>query len=181
MTALENELGLHSMNSKGYTLLELLIVLVLLGILAAIASPSFISFLQRQRVRVAAGIVYETLSLARSNATTQKVDYSADFRRDSDGLSYCVRQSVSECGNWQSFTGVYFARCTFPSNGQIFTTTTLTIGGVCTASFSWMGSVKGRLGGVYLKPNPSSRLCRGVWTKTLLSALDNREIDRCQD
>ncbi|MCP2729022.1 hypothetical protein [Limnofasciculus baicalensis] len=130
---------------------------------------------------MAAGIVYQTLSLARSNATTQKVDYSIDFRRDYDGFSYCVRLSVNECGNWQSFTGVYLARCTFPSNGQNFAATKLLTGSVCTARVSWTGSVEGRLGGVYLKPNPLSRYCRGVWTKTLLWVLDNREINRCED
>ncbi len=169
------------MNSKGYTLLELLIVLFLMGILAAIASASFVGFLQRQRVRAAADIVYRSLSEGRNQATSQKVDYSVDFRRDVDGFSYCVRQSVSECGNWQSFAGIYFARCTFPSEGKNFSVTTIDVGGVCTASFSWMGSVKGRLGGVYFKPSSQSRLCRGVWTKTLLSVLDNREIDRCQE
>ncbi len=169
------------MNSKGYTLLELLIVLFLMGILAAIASPSFVGFLQRQRVRAAADLVYRSLSEGRNQATSQKVDYSVDFRRDVDGFSYCVRQSVSQCGNWQSFAGVYFARCTFPSDGKNFTTTTLAVDGVCTARFSWMGSVKGRLGGVYFQPNPQSRFCRGVWTKTLLSVLDNREIKRCQE
>jgi prepilin-type N-terminal cleavage/methylation domain-containing protein len=169
------------MNSRGFSILELLIVVFLIGILAAIASPSFLGFSQRQRVRAATGLVYQALSLAKSNATTQKVDYSIDFRRDSDGFSYCVRSAARECSNWQSFRGVYFARCTFPSNGQNFTVTTLTIGSVCTARVSWTGSVQGRLGGVYLKPNSQSRYCRGVWTKTLLWVLDNREIDRCED
>ncbi len=174
-------MGKYSMNSQGYTLLELLIVVFLIGILAAIASPSFMGLYQRQRLRVAADRVYRSLSEARSNARTQKVDYSVDFRRDVDGFSYCVRQSVNQCSNWQSFTGVYFARCTFPSDGKNFSVTTIAVGGVCTASFSWTGSVKGRLGGVYLQPSPQSRLCRGVWTKTLLSVLDNREIKRCQE
>jgi hypothetical protein len=57
----------------------------------------------------------------------------------------------------------------------------LTTGGVCTAFFSSIGALQGRLGGVYLKPNRLSRYCRGVWTKTLLGVLDNREIDRCED
>ena len=169
------------MNTRGYSILELLIVLFLIGLVVAIAFPNFIGFSQRQRVRVATSLVYQALFLAKSNASTQKVDYSIDFRRDEEGFSYCVRPSADPCRNWQSFTGVYFARCTFPSNGQIFTATTLTTGDVCTASVSWTGSVQGRLGGVYLKPNPISRYCRGVWTKTLLWVLDNREIDRCQD
>ena len=169
------------MKTRGYSILELLIVLFLIGLLAASAFPNFRSFYQRQRVRVAAGLIYQALSLAKSNATTQKVDYSIDFRRDFDGFSYCVRPSANECRNFNSFTGVYLARCTFPSNRQNFTITMLTTGGVCTARVSWIGAVQGRLGGVYLKPNRLSRYCRGVWTKTLLWVLDNREIDRCED
>ena len=169
------------MRNKGYSFVELLVVLSLVGLLAAMASPTFFDFYQRRRVAVAAGVVYQALLLARSNATTKKVDYSLDFRRDVDGFSYCLRMSVSECDNWHFFRGVYLARCTFPSNGQNFAATRLLVGGVCTARVSWMGAVQGRLGGVYLKGNPKSDYCRGVWTKTLLGVLDNREIDRCGD
>lgn len=169
------------MKTSGYTLFELLVVLLMLGLLAVVAVPAFIGFLQRQRVRVAASLVYQILFLARNQAASEKVDYAVDFRRDFEGFSYCVRQSSSQCLIWQSFTDVYFSRCTFPSNGQNFSVTKLAVGDTCTAGFSWTGAVKGRLGGVYLKPNPQSRYCRGVWTKTLLSALDNREIDRCED
>lgn len=169
------------MKTQGYSVFELLIILFLVGLLAAIASPNFLVFYQRQRVRAAAGIVYQTLSLAKNYATTQKVNYSVDFRRDAKGFSYCLRASANQCHNWQSFAGVYLARCTFPSNGQNFAATRLLIGGVCTAHFSWMGATQGRLGGVYLKANPESSYCRGVWTKTLLGVLDNREVDRCED
>lgn len=169
------------MRNKGYSLVELLVVLSLIGLLAAIVSPTFLGLFQRRRVGVAAGVVYQALLLARSNATTKKVDYSVDFRRDIDGFSFCLRVSVSECDNWQSFRGVYLARCTFPSNGRNFAATRLLVGGVCTARVSWMGVVQGRLGGVYLKANPESDYCRGVWTKTLLGVLDNREVDRCED
>lgn len=169
------------MKARGFTILELLIVLFLIGVLAAIASPSFVGFWQRQRVRVAVGSVYEAFSLARSNAVTQKVDYSVDFRRDADGFSDCVRRSLSRCCGWQLFMGVYSACCRFPSEGQDIRTHKADFWGVCTASFWWMGAVKGRLGGVYLKPKADSWLCRGVWTKTLLSVLDSCEIDRCEE
>lgn len=167
------------MNARGYSILELLIVLLLVGLLGAIVSPSFVGFYKRQRVGVAAGMVYRALLVARGDATTEKVDYSIDFRRDFDGFSYCVRPSVQVCGSWQSFGGVYLARCTFSSSGQDFVVTRLLSGGVCTARVSWRGAVQGRLGGVHFKVSPQSLYCRGVWTKTLLWVLDNREIDRC--
>lgn len=169
------------MRNKGYSLVELLVILSLIGLVAVIASPSFLGFYQRQRVGTAAGVVYQVLLLAKSNANREKVDYSIDFRRDFDGFSYCLRPSVSQCNNWQSLRGVYLARCTFPSNGQNFVATRLLIGGMCTAHFSWMGAIQGRLGGVYLKANAESSYCRGVWTKTLLGVLDNREVDKCED
>lgn len=53
---------------RGFSLVELMTVVVIMAILAAIAAPSFSDLIATQRIRTAASALYESLLLARSEA-----------------------------------------------------------------------------------------------------------------
>jgi prepilin-type N-terminal cleavage/methylation domain-containing protein len=76
-----------SQREGGYTLLELLVVVMLVGVLAAIAGPGWLTFVNRQRINGVRGEVYQTLQLAQSEAKKNKLSRTVAFSsRSTDGL-----------------------------------------------------------------------------------------------
>lgn len=71
--------NLHQ-SQAGFTLLELLTTLGLLTAIIAIASPSWLGFVQQRRVSSANDAVLRALQDAQSKAKTQKLSYSVSFR-----------------------------------------------------------------------------------------------------
>jgi len=66
----------------GFTLLEVLIIMILLGIFASIAAPSWLAFINRQRVRTVNDRVFQSLRLAQSEAKRTKRDITVTFKYD---------------------------------------------------------------------------------------------------
>ncbi len=60
--------------SGGFTLVELMITVVIVGILLALAGPSFVELLERNRMQTTASNVYTSLMLARSEALKRNRD-----------------------------------------------------------------------------------------------------------
>lgn len=67
---------------KGFTLLEVLVTVLVLGILSSIAAPSWLAFINRQRVRTVNDRVFQSLRLAQSEAKRTKSDRVVTFKYD---------------------------------------------------------------------------------------------------
>jgi len=63
----------------GFTILEVLIIVLIVGIFASIAAPSWLAFINRQRVRTVNDRVFQSLRLAQSEAKRTKRDITITF------------------------------------------------------------------------------------------------------
>jgi type IV fimbrial biogenesis protein FimT len=74
--------GVRSLSSMGFTLLEVLIAMAILGILVAVAVPSFGTFTANQHLVGAAEQVYGHLQQARLEAVTRNATVYVNFSAD---------------------------------------------------------------------------------------------------
>jgi prepilin-type N-terminal cleavage/methylation domain-containing protein len=75
---------------SGFTLIEALVVVVITGIMSAIAAPSWISFVNNQRMREANGKAYQAINDAKSKAKKDKINYTVQFRMNGNTPEYAV-------------------------------------------------------------------------------------------
>lgn len=64
----------------GFTLIETVVVLMVVGILAAAAGPSWLSFANQRRVNAANEAVFQVLKQTQQQAINRKIRYSVSFR-----------------------------------------------------------------------------------------------------
>lgn len=69
----------RSIDTGGFTFLELLVVIVMVGIISAIAAPSWLSFLNRQRMNSARGELMNVLKNAQDEAQSRRQSVQVNF------------------------------------------------------------------------------------------------------
>ncbi|NEO96512.1 MAG: type II secretion system protein [Moorea sp. SIO3G5] len=98
-------------NDAGFTLLELIMVILLVGILSSIAAPSWLAFVNRQRVSKVNERVLSVIQEAQRQAKNKKLRYSVSFRMNNGVPQAAVYQNNKEEDNtpetfqWQSLVG----------------------------------------------------------------------------
>ncbi len=158
-------------STRGFTLIELLVVIALMATLAAIAAPSWVSFLNNQRLSTAQSQVLEVLRQAQTTAKLKRLDYQVSFRP----------HPLNGKAEWAMHPATLTNPDSLPWNSlgeniQINPETTFLrqSNGIYKVRFDHRGEIKGNLGRVTLSV-PNSQVKRCVIVSTLLGAMRTGE------
>ncbi|OCQ96562.1 prepilin-type N-terminal cleavage/methylation domain-containing protein [Nostoc sp. MBR 210] len=72
----------HIQNDFGFSMVEVIAVVLMIGILGTIAIPSWFNFLNRQRVNKVNDVVFAAIQEAQKEAKQKKISYSVSFKMD---------------------------------------------------------------------------------------------------
>lgn len=87
----------NSQNNAGFTLIELMASIGIMGILIAVAIPSFFSFLPALRLSDAARQIATDLQQVRMKAISQNIAYQVNFSTSTS--TYVVQKCSGACTN----------------------------------------------------------------------------------
>lgn len=76
--------NLSAQQDGGFSLIEIIVVVLIIGILAAILGPNWLAFVNRQRVNKANDAILSALQQAQQAAKKNKRNYSVSFKVDSN-------------------------------------------------------------------------------------------------
>ena len=77
---------------SGFTVIELIIVIAVLGILTAVGVPNFLSWLPKYRLKSAARDLYSNMQLAKLSAIKNNADWAIVFNLATDQYQVCSDQ-----------------------------------------------------------------------------------------
>lgn len=181
----------HIYNS-GFTLLETLVTVIIVGILAAIAAPSWVTFTDTRRLNAAQDRLFYTIQEAQSNAKRDKITWEACFRNDGTRVLYAVHPRVAnttwnctQATNWQpiidegsQFITINSTYSTLRENPTGYYRVRFRFDGALDTQDGGAGNQQGRI--TLTARNGGNNPKRCIWVSTLLGTLRSAQDDKCE-
>lgn len=176
----------------GFTLIETLVVITMVGVLAAIAAPSWVAFIDRQRLNTAQDQVLRVMREAQLQAKNQRSCWEVSFRDNgtkvqwsthlpSVATDYCTTIADPSTWIWNNLAGEDAAKIAIDTSTNLSTTNQPSGAyGVKFQFNGWLFNVRqqGRI--TFKTRNSGSNAKRCVFVSTLLGAMRTADDDNCQ-
>ncbi|MEI6429943.1 MAG: prepilin-type N-terminal cleavage/methylation domain-containing protein [Pseudanabaena sp. ELA607] len=86
----------NKLPTAGFTLIEILVVIVIVGIMSAIIAPSWLGFLRQQELNTSQNRIFTAIRRAQSLAKREQIEYQITFRvTATDQVQYAVHNSLA--------------------------------------------------------------------------------------
>ncbi|MBH8574220.1 prepilin-type N-terminal cleavage/methylation domain-containing protein [Nostocaceae cyanobacterium CENA369] len=83
----------NNCSSSGFSLPEILVTIVAIGILIALALPNWQSFMEVRRLTAAQEEIYQSLKQAQNQAAKEKVTWQTSFRQNNNIVQWTVHKA----------------------------------------------------------------------------------------
>ena len=160
-----NYLPKNNFNS-GFTLIEMITVLLMIGILSAMAAPSWLAFIKTHHLNIAQDQVYRAMREAQSQAKKEKLTYHASFREQNNVVQWAVHPATIDPSNvkWNDLDASV-------KLDEDESTLDPLSNGVRRVPFDHIGTVKPPFGRITLSSKSGGKAKRCVFISTLLGAM----------
>jgi prepilin-type N-terminal cleavage/methylation domain-containing protein len=155
--------------SQGFTLLELLVVIVMLGVTAAIATPAWFAFWNTKKLNVAQSQVLDIMKQAQNTAKQQHINYQASFRQENNRVQWATHPANADPTKQSWSTLEEGIKLEEPD------TTLFRAGNVYRMQFNHRGEANGQTGKVTLSLASGGASKRCVVVSNLLGTLRTGE------
>lgn len=160
------------LNSHGFSQLELLVVLTIMGTLTSILTPSWLGLMTGQVLNQAQDNVLQTMRVAQAQARLNRVTWQASFRETPQGIQMAVHpvNALPDQVVWEVLS----------SGAEIdpAMTTLVQTSGTYRIRFSPQGGVSGQMGRLTVRHGDrTSRRC--VFSSSLLGTLRKAADQDC--
>ena len=162
----------NNRSNSGFTLIETITALLMIGILSAIAAPSWFALIKTQHLNIAQDQVYRAMREAQSQAKKEKLTYHASFREENNNVQWAVHPATIDPSNakWNDLD----------DSVQLDANSTLQLSnGVRRVRFDDIGGVIPPLGKITLSSKSGGTAKRCVIVSTILGAMRTAKDNSC--
>lgn len=163
--------SLSSQSTLGFTLLENILVVAIIGILSAIAAPNWNAFINRQRLNTAQHQVYRAMQEAKSQAMLQKGTWQFSVRevtlKGQPVVQWAVHPKSVNPNSvpWQTLDSHIHL---YPQETTLYKDKKNAVQRV---QFNYIGNTNGQLGQITLSTSNNGRVKRCVYISTLIGTM----------
>lgn len=164
-------------------MIEILVVIFVIGIIAAIAIPSWVNFLDTRRLNIAQDQLYQAMRDAQRNAKRDKSNWQASFRQNNGVAQWAVHagNTTPTTTDWQSLEpNIRIVATRIDATDPNDTTFSFdTTNNFWRIVFNHKGNPNGQIGKITLSTRNNNQLKRCVIVSTLIGAMRTRKDSEC--